>query len=73
MAAVVGIHIKTCLWGVSNTFIKFAKDWFIILSTGKHKQITKYTFFDDFLPLEHKMNLKGLGFQHQKMSILLFP
>ena len=63
MAAVISIHIKTCLWGVSDTFIKFAKDYFIIISIRNHKQITRYTFFDDFLPLDNKMKLKGLGFQ----------
>ena len=49
--------IKTWLWDLSNSFIKFIKDWIVILSRCKHKTITNNTFFDDFLSLDNEIEL----------------
>ena len=44
------------------TFIKFEEDFFQYMRV-KYKQVINNTFYDDLLPLDNEMELKGLCFQ----------
>ena len=62
-------HIKI----LSNAFIKFEKGFFCHYMRVKYIKITNNTFYDDFIPLDNEMELKGLCFQQEKMKLPLFP
>ena len=66
-------HIKTWLWDLSNSFIKFIKDWIVILSRGKHKTITNNTFFNDFPPLDNEIELKTWVSSTKEINLPFFP
>ena len=58
---------------MSNSLIKFIKDWIVVLSRGKHKTITNNTFFDDFSPLDNEIELKTWVSSTKEMNLLILP
>ena len=58
---------------MSSTFIKFEKDFFaIIWELNTYKKIIN-TFYGDFPPLDNKVELKGLWFQHERNEASIIP
>ena len=66
------LRIKTCLWKLSTTFIKFEEARLMPFMRVKCKRIISDTFYHDFLSLDTEMELKGLCFQHEKMKLPLY-